>query len=203
MNETLLWIYCYSNPAPVSLSRRNLAGTGTRYWCTRVRREDEEVSPPAENIRSCARHSSNGARPREKRRRLRATGGAFSEVLFWMCSLIKWHKSSRCLQDGTRTQLLRLTLKCHVPRYLLAASAPGSRVSPTRFLTLHGKTQCGRSMSCGLFHDVMHFRWRKPSEKGERRHLSLARCSSRGWCYSQGNAFFVFSNLAFDIVTLN
>ncbi len=70
--------------------------------------------------------------------------------------------------------------KCHVPWYLLAASAPGSRVSPTRFLTLHWKTQCGRSTSWGLFHDVMHFRRRTPSEKGGWRHLSLARSSSRG-----------------------
>lgn len=68
MNETLLWIHCYSNPAPVSLSLscRNLAGTGMRYWCTRVRWEYEEVL----NIRSYAHHSSNWARPREKRRRL-------------------------------------------------------------------------------------------------------------------------------------
>lgn len=121
-----------------------------------------------------------------------------------MCSLIKWHYSSRCLQDGTRTQLLRLMPKCHVPRYLLAASAPGSRGSPTRFLTLHWKTQCGRSTSCGLFHDVMLFRRMRPSEKGGWRHLLLARSSSRG-CVTLREinpCILLFSYLAVDIIII-
>lgn len=178
--ETLLWVYCYSNPALVPLMCCNIAEV--LIYETKTGRLRGLIAGWKHQIQRDALC--------ENRRRLKLWGG-FSEVFFWMCSLIKWHKSSRCLQDATQTQLLRLTLKCHIPWCLQ------HRVFQSFcFLTLHGKIHGGKcwSMSCGLFHDVMRFNRRKPSEKVEWRHLLLARCfASLVLLSAKGtNAFFCF-----------